>query len=124
MARIQRGSVRFSIGAVLTAMLSIALVFAAWRELGNRGLAPALAIVTCLWFALSRTKTPSLDPINRERMTVVEFCSALAICLILHGLMLPAVTSQSRPPAPAAPPVSAPPLTANAPESTTLDESE
>lgn len=96
---------RFSVGFLLTVTLFVAVVFGSWQSFGASGIAPACGFVAATWFALSRTKTPSLYPINRQRMTVVELLTVLAICFILYGLTIPAVQSgpHRRRPIPATP---------------------
>ena len=84
---------RFSVGSLLTVTLFVAVICAGGRSFGTSGIAPACGFVAATWFAVSRTKTSSLCPINRQRMTVVELLTILAICFILHGLTLPAVQS-------------------------------
>lgn len=84
---------RFSVGVLLAITLFVAVVFAGYRAFGANGIAPACAFVAVIWFAVSRTRTLALYPMNRKRITVVELLTILAICLILHGLTLPAVQS-------------------------------
>jgi hypothetical protein len=96
---------RFSVGSLLAVTLFVAVVCAGGRSFGASGIAPACGFVSATWFAISRTKTSSLYPINRQRMTVVELLTILAICFILHGLTFPAVQSgpHKRRPIPATP---------------------
>jgi len=89
----QRQPKRFSISVLLTLTSFIAIILAGWRTFGMRGIAPSCAVVAIAWFVLSRTKTPSFYPFNRNRMTIVELLTILSICVILYGLTLPAVQS-------------------------------
>lgn len=103
---------KLSIAVLLTGTLFVAIVLASWNAFGNPGIAPALAFVALAWFALSRTRTPAFHVFNRQRMTVVELLTITTICLILHGLTIPAVRTgpHHRRPfgAPAASPVTRP----------------
>ena len=67
--------------------------FGLYRWLGSNGLALGLYTSVCGWFTLSLTKHPAFRPINKSRMTFIELIVILAICAILHGLMLPGVGS-------------------------------
>ena len=67
---------RFTVGFLLTVTLFVAVVFGGWRSFGASGIAPACGFVAATWFALTRTKTLSLNLINRRRMAV---CSATTI---------------------------------------------
>jgi hypothetical protein len=87
------GTSFFSIGVLLAMTTFVAVVFAGWRSYGLSGIAPACAFVAVAWFALSRTSTTALYPMNRQPMTVIEVFTILAICFILHGLTIPAVQS-------------------------------
>jgi hypothetical protein len=80
----------------LLAVLWLATVFAGWYLFGTSGIAPSVAVVVTSWFALSRTTTAKLRPINRHRMTFVDLITLLAICAILHGLTIPAVNTSTR----------------------------
>ncbi|MFO0820823.1 MAG: hypothetical protein U1A77_22940 [Pirellulales bacterium] len=84
---------RFSLGALLMLTLFFAIVCVGWASFGYRGIAPACASVAFIWFALSRTNSRSLVPINCQRMTVVELLTILGVCAFLHGVSLPAVQS-------------------------------
>ena len=96
---------RFTVGFLLTVTLFVAVVFGGWRSFGASGIAPACGFVAATWFALTRTKTLSLNLINRRRMAVVELLTILAMCLIFHGLTIPSVQSgpHKRRPIPATP---------------------
>ncbi|WP_146394910.1 hypothetical protein [Planctomycetes bacterium CA13] len=94
---------RSAIYLLLFATLSFAIVYAAWSLFGISGIAPAVAFITVCWFTLSRTVAPKLDPINRQRMTVVELLTIVIICAILHGLTLPSVSTTPRRPSSVAP---------------------
>ncbi len=96
---------RFSVGSLLTVTLFVAVVCAAGQSFGPSGIAPACGFVALTLFAVTRTTAPSLYPINRHRMTVVELLTILAICFILHGLTFSSVQSvpHKRRPIPATP---------------------
>lgn len=97
----------FSMVLLVTALLFVAVVLGGWYVFGHRGIAPASAIVAIAWFALSRTKSPAFHAINRRRITVVELLTMITICLILHGLTIPAVQSGPHPRRHAEPPAAA-----------------
>ena len=96
---------RFTVGALFVATGLVAILFAGWRSFGTYGIGPALALNCVIWFSLSQLKTTSLRPINHERMAIVELIVTLAICAVLHGLLLPGVQSgpHRRRPIPATP---------------------
>lgn len=93
-----------TIHLLLLAVSWLATVFAGWYLLGTSGIAPSVAVVVTSWFALSRTTTANLRPINRHRMTIVDLITILTICAILHGLTIPAVNTSTRGAAPAGAP--------------------
>ena len=70
---------RFSVGSLLTVTLFVAIVFVGGKSFGASGIAPACSFVALTWFAITRTRTPSLFPINRQRMTVCVFGSSISI---------------------------------------------
>ncbi len=115
---------KLSIAVLLTATLFVAIVLASWRAFGNRGIAPASALVAVAWFALSRTKAPAFNAINRQRMTVVELLTIITICLILHGLSIPAVQSGPHPRRPVGPPAAATLIQPNGMSTTATDQPE
>jgi hypothetical protein len=84
---------RFTVGALLVVTGFVAILFAGWRSFGTYGIGPALALNCVIWFTLSQMKTASLRPINHQRMTIVELVVTIAICTVLHGLLLPGVQS-------------------------------
>jgi len=112
----------FSIAVLLTATLFVAIVLASWHAFGNRGIAPASAVVAFAWFALSRTKSPAFNAINRQRMTVVELLTIISICLILHGLTIPAVHSGPHPRRPAGTPATGTVIQPNVSPTTSIDQ--
>jgi hypothetical protein len=100
-----RSSTAVTIHLLLLAVLWLATVFAGWYLFGTSGIAPSVAVVATSWFALSRTATANLRPINRHRMTIVDLIIVLAICAIVHGLTIPAVNTAPRGMPPASAPV-------------------
>lgn len=84
---------QFTLCALFVVTGLIAIVFAGWKSLGTSGIGPALALNCVIWFSLSRFKNASLNPINHQRMTIVELIVILVLCAVLHGQLLPAVQS-------------------------------
>jgi hypothetical protein len=66
------------------------------RWLGPHGLASGLYTSAFCYFTLSLSDHPAFRPINYSRMTVVELIVVIAICAILHGLMMPTVIVRCR----------------------------
>ncbi len=94
------------------------LTIATWRFyvwLGPNGIAWGLYVALLCCFLLSLTKHPSLRLFNSRRMTLVEFFTILAICMIFHGLLQPAVTSMPHKRVRTPPVASSPGSTANEP---------
>ncbi|MCA9191363.1 MAG: hypothetical protein KDB03_06370 [Planctomycetales bacterium] len=75
---------------VLVWCSAIATMTSYW---GARGFGFSLFAVACSWFVISRTTGKSLWPLNHVKPTLVECLVVLAICGVLHGLALPAVTT-------------------------------
>lgn len=76
----------------------VATVAVLWRLLGVHGFGLGLLLAACSCFFISRQASPIFWPLNRERMTGVEMIVVVAICLLLYGLMLPAVETRCRQP--------------------------
>lgn len=99
-------STQFSVGALLVVTGLVAILFAGWKSFGTYGIGPALALNCVIWFSLSRFKNASLNPINHQRMMIVELIVILVLCAVLHVLLLPTVQSgphRRRPTGPAEP---------------------
>lgn len=94
---------QLSIAVLLTVTLFIAIPLAGWHAFGIRGIAPASSLVAVAWFALSRTKSPAFRAINRNRMTIPELLTMITICLIVHGLTIPTVSSRKHQRTPSGP---------------------
>jgi len=60
---------------------------------GAHGFGFSLYAVVCSWFIISRMDFKILWPLNRIKPTSVECLVVLAICGVLHGLALPAITT-------------------------------
>jgi hypothetical protein len=73
--------------AWFTAIVASALSF------GAHGFGLGLYIVACSWFIITRIDANLLWPLNRAKPTAVECLVVLAICGVLHGFALPAVTT-------------------------------
>ncbi|MFO0943390.1 MAG: hypothetical protein U0930_21865 [Pirellulales bacterium] len=82
-----------STGAILTATFLVALNTAGLKAYGLSAIGPAGIATSVLLFLLSRTKSKSLYPINRQAITWVELIVLIVICVALHGLLMPAVAS-------------------------------
>ena len=82
---------RFTLGALLVFTGLIAIPCAGWKSFGTNGIMPGIAMSLIAVFTIAHFKIASLSPINRWRMTVMDLIVCLAICLILHGLLQPAV---------------------------------
>jgi hypothetical protein len=81
--------------------LVCALILAAWgamivtlsRFFGSHGFGLSLYAVACSWFIISRMDFNLLSLLNRFKPTLTEWLVVLAICGVLHGLSLPAVST-------------------------------
>ncbi len=77
-----------------------AVIVVAWiaiivssRSLGAHGFGLALYAIAGSWFLITRSTSNLLWPLNRIKPTIVECLVVLAICGVLHGLAIPAVTT-------------------------------
>jgi len=59
---------------------------------GAHGFGFSLYTAVCSWFIISRIDLIILRPLNRIKPTSVDCLVVLAICGVLHGLTLPAIT--------------------------------
>ncbi len=81
--------------------LICSLILMAWgiviiafsRSFGAHGFGFSLYAVACSWFIISQIDIKLLWPLNQFKPTLVECFVVLAICGILHGLSLPAITT-------------------------------
>ncbi|TWU27947.1 hypothetical protein Poly41_70210 [Novipirellula artificiosorum] len=89
-------ALRFSIAVLMIATTWIAIVLGAASLFGTKGLAPAAALIACIWFGLSYTNYRSLHAFNHRRWTIPDLLTVLAICAILHGLTIAAVNTRGR----------------------------
>lgn len=92
---------RLSNGGLTLLVFAIAAVFAAHQHSGLAGDAFLLAMLSLLWFVVSRTEHDSLRPINNYRLTFAELLTLLGLCVIMYGISLPTVSSIPRGVAPA-----------------------
>ncbi len=99
---------RFTVGVLLVVTGLAAILLAGWSLFGAYGIGSALALNCFILFSLSRLKNASLSPINHHRMTIVDLVVVLAICAVVHGLLLPGVQTGSHRRSPATPAVLSP----------------
>lgn len=106
---------QFSIAVLLFTTSLFATAFACVRVFGVIGWVYAFYACVFAWWAASASGSPSLHPISTRRWTPVEAATVVAICLILYGLITPAVQyeGRQRPPLPVStvPPSNAPATT-------------
>jgi hypothetical protein len=98
---------RFSLGAVLVVITWLGIVLGLGHSLGAHGFGIGFFICAASWYAISFTRTPMFQPLNRERWSVIDIVVMLAVWALLHAMALPAVTSGPHPrrrgPAPTVP---------------------
>ncbi len=85
-----------------------------------------LVAVSVHWCLLSSSRNPRWAPLNHRPMTLTELLVLVAICLILWGLLQPAVEMHGRRrlPSPALSPTVIEPVAAQAPATAELERAD
>ncbi|XZE18256.1 hypothetical protein SH449x_003544 [Pirellulaceae bacterium SH449] len=87
---------QLAIGGCVLIALAIAIPFITYFQSGLTDSSIALGAVVCSWFALSRSASPLILPINSYRLTLADLLTLLTICGILYGLSIPSGASIPR----------------------------
>ena len=86
-----------AIGGLMVFTAAIALVLGLRSMFGIHGFGAGLYLVAACWCFISWTNATSLRPFSCRPMNPVEVCTVFVLCGLMHGLMVPAVTSIPRP---------------------------
>ncbi len=86
-------SVRFSLAALLLAVSFVALTCGLARQLGVLGLIASFDLIVAFLGFSSVLKITQLCGVRIRQLNFLEFLVLVTICVVLHGLQLPAVIS-------------------------------
>ena len=87
---------QISLGALLLLPTSLAALLGLSRSLGVHGFGFGLYVVAACWICISWTGHRAFLPISAKPLNLVETCTLFALCMILHGLCVPSVSTQPR----------------------------
>ena len=115
-------SKQIALGAIFGVMTMVAVMAALAYRFDLHGFAFGIDLSVLLWILASFSNLRALRPFSNRHLSITEIVTMAAICLVLHGLAMPAVHSgphhrRTTTPAPIAP--AADGTTARESESTT-----
>jgi|688.fasta_scaffold54976_6 hypothetical protein len=86
-------SKQFALGSIFGLMIMVAAMAGLAYRFDLQGFVFGIDFVVVLWILASFSGARSLRPFSNRHLSIAEIATMAAICLILHGLAMPAVQS-------------------------------
>lgn len=84
-------SKQFALGSIFGLMIMVAAMAGLACPFGLQGFVFGIDFVIVLWILASFSGSRSLRPFSNRHLSIAEIATMAAVCLILHGLAMPAV---------------------------------